>query len=292
MAKYSVLLTGRNKGMIGDFFTHLRDDLECLSCSGRFEDIRNHLKHYKPDALIYCLLEDSFEDMQQIVSAKSKLEEEDVPLVIIGVGEDCDEFSRYSANAAQLVIDKSGLSITQILGRLNRFLDGRPSHRKKSDLEKQVFDDQTLQEAARALDMELGLSMPAGLALGGAQEKKHILVVDDNAMMLKTVKESLRGEEYEVATAISGKVALKFLENKTVDLILLDYEMPVESGPQVLEKLRANDATKDIPVIFLTGVKEESKIRNVLSMKPQGYLLKPIEHNKLIAAIKKQFGQE
>lgn len=290
MAKYSILLVGRNKGMIGDFFTHLRDDLECLSCSGRFEDIRNHLKHYKPDALIYCLLEDSFEDMQQIVSAKSKLEEEDVPLVIIGVGEDCDEFSRYSANAAQLVIDKSGLSITQILGRLNRFLDGRPTSRKKSKLEEQVFGDQTLQEAARALDLELGISMPESMSMSD-QVKKHILVVDDNTMMLKTIKESLR-ENYEVATAISGKVALKFLENKTVDLILLDYEMPVESGPQILEKLRANDATKDIPVIFLTGVKEESKIRKVLSMKPQGYLLKPIEHDKLIAAIKKQFGQE
>lgn len=290
MAKYSILLVGRNKGMIGDFFTHLRDDLECLSCSGRFEDIRNHLKHYKPDALIYCLLEDSFEDMQQIVSAKSKLEEEDVPLVIIGVGEDCDEFCRYSANAAQLVIDKSGLSITQILGRLNRFLDGRPTPRKRSKLEEQVFDDQTLQEAARALDLELGISMPASMPMLD-QARKHILVVDDNTMMLKTIKESLR-ENYEVATAISGKVALKFLENKTVDLILLDYEMPVESGPQILEKLRANDATKDIPVIFLTGVKEESKIRKVLSMKPQGYLLKPIEHDKLIAAIKKQFGQE
>lgn len=290
MAKYSILLVGRNKGMIGDFFTHLRDDLECLSCSGRFEDIRNHLKHYKPDALIYCLLEDSFEDMQQIVSAKSKLEEEDVPLVIIGVGEDCDEFSRYSANAAQLVIDKSGLSITQILGRLNRFLDGRPTPRKRSKLEEQVFNDQTLQEAARALDLELGISMPASMPMLD-QAKKHILVVDDNTMMLKTIKESLR-ENYEVATAISGKVALKFLENKTVDLILLDYEMPVESGPQILEKLRANDATKDIPVIFLTGVKEESKIRKVLSMKPQGYLLKPIEHDKLIAALKKQFGQE
>lgn len=290
MAKYSILLVGRNKGMIGDFFTHLRDDLECLSCSGRFEDIRNHLKHYKPDALVYCLLEDSFEDMQQIVSVKSKLEEEDVPLVIIGVGEDCDEFCRYSANGAQLVIDKSGLSITQILGRLNRFLDGRPAPRRKSKLEEQVFDDQTLLNAARALDMELGIGISA-TAFPAVQEKKHILVVDDNTMMLKTIKESLR-ENYEVATAISGKVALKFLENRTVDLILLDYEMPVESGPQVLEKLRANDATKDIPVIFLTGVKEESKIRKVLSMKPQGYLLKPIEHDKLIAAINKQFGLE
>ncbi len=275
MSKYSVLLVGRNRVLIDDFFTHLRDDLECLSCSGRFEDIRNHLKHYKPDALIYCLMEDSFDDMQQIVSIKSKMEEDDIPLVVIGVSEDCDEFSRYSANSAQLVIDKSMLTIKQILGRLNRFLDNRQAGRKKSVLP----EERELLEAARMLDL-----------MENEPVRRHILVVDDNPMMLKVIKESLR-ENYEVATAISGKIALKYLANKKVDLILLDYEMPEENGSVVLEKLRQNEATKDIPVIFLTGVKERTKIQKVLQMKPQGYLLKPIEHDKLLEAIKKQFGE-
>jgi len=275
MSKYSVLLVGRNRVLIDDFFTHLRDDLECLSCSGRFEDIRNHLKHYKPDALIYCLMEDSFDDMQQIVSIKSKMEEDDIPLVLIGVSEDCDEFSRYSANSAQLVIDKSMLTIKQILGRLNRFLDNRQAGRKKS----QLMEEHELLEAARMLDL-----------MAKEPVRRHILVVDDNPMMLKVIKESLR-DNYEVATAISGKIAMKYLASKTVDLILLDYEMPEENGSVVLEKLRQNEATKDIPVIFLTGVKERTKIQKVLQMKPQGYLLKPIEHDKLLEAIKKQFGE-
>lgn len=276
MAKYSILLVGRNKVMIGEFFTHLRDEFECLSCSGRFEDIRNHLKYYKPSALVYCLLEDSFEEMQQIISARSKLEEDSIPLVAIGQEADCDEFSRYSANQVDLVIEKGMLSITQIATRLTRFLDnrGRQTVNKASQV-----SDQMLLEAMRMLDLEAVQPV-----------KKHILVVDDNPMMLKVIKESLR-EDYEVATAISGKIARKYLSNKSVDLILLDYEMPGENGSEVLEKLRQDEATKDIPVIFLTGVKEKAKIQKVLQLKPQGYLLKPIETDKLITAIKNQFGE-
>lgn len=295
MAKYSILLVGRNKVMIGEFFTHLRDELECLSCTGGFEDIRNHLKYYKPDALVYCLMEDSYEDMQQILSVKSKLEEDDIPLVIIGSSEDCDEFCRYSANSAQLVIEKSMLSINQILVRLNRFLDNRqvrvnrnrPAEQSRMAGAQNPSEEERLLEAARMLNLEMPPEMAEELA---RPVKRHILVVDDNPMMLKVIKESLR-DKYEVATAISGKIARKYLTNKSVDLILLDYEMPEENGPEVLEKLRNEESTKDIPVIFLTGVKEKTKIQKVLQLKPQGYLLKPIEHDKLITAIKNQFGE-
>lgn len=107
--------------------------------------------------------------------------------------------------------------------------------------------------------------------------------------MLKMLKEQLR-EDYDVATAVSGKIAMKFLERKKTNLILLDYEMPEENGPAVLEKLRANDATKDVPVIFLTGVSEREKIQEALALKPQSYLLKPVDREKLLNAITKFVG--
>lgn len=274
MTKHSILLVGKNKVMIGEFFTHLRDKFECLSCSGRFEDIRNHLKYYKPEALVYCLMDDSFEEMQQIVSARSKLEEDNIPLVIIGQEEDCDTFSRYSGSRAELVIEKAQLTIAQIAGRLKSFLENKQPVRNST----QIRSEKMLLEAMRALDM--GTLSPV---------KKHILVVDDNPMMLKVIRESLK-EEYEVATAISGKIARKYLSGRSVDLILLDYEMPGESGSEILEKLRQDEETKNIPVIFLTGVKEKTKIQKVLQLKPQGYLLKPIEHDKLLETIKGLLG--
>ena len=121
------------------------------------------------------------------------------------------------------------------------------------------------------------------------KQRKHILAIDDNSLMLKVIKEHLHGK-YDVATAISGKVAFKFLERKQTDLILLDYEMPDENGPAILEKLRSNEATKDIPVIFLTAISERDKLQKVLVMKPQGYLLKPIDPDKLLETIAKHIG--
>lgn len=279
MTKYSVLLMGRNKVMIGEFFNHLGNDLECLSCSRRFVDIRNHLKHFTPDAIVYCLLEESFDEMQQVISARNRLAEDHIPLVIIGQEEDCDDFKRYSGNAADMVILKGSQTITQICARLIKFLDGRQHSQANGN--GSTADDQRLLEAMKMLDMEI--PMPVSMPV----EKKHILVVDDNPMMLKVIKESLR-DDYEVATAISGKIARKYLINRSVDLILLDYEMPEENGSEVLEKLRQNEATKNIPVIFLTGVKERTKIQKVLQLKPQGYLLKPIEHDKLVEVIRNQ----
>lgn len=117
------------------------------------------------------------------------------------------------------------------------------------------------------------------------ERKRHILVVDDDVRILRFLKAYLR--EYDVATAVNGSQAMRFLEKRTTDLILLDYEMPVENGPEVLKKLRANERTKDIPVVFLTGVADSDKIQEVLLMKPQGYLLKPINRVKLMEIIKK-----
>ena len=128
-----------------------------------------------------------------------------------------------------------------------------------------------------------------GYGQGAHQNRKHILVVDDNAQMLKAIKEYLHGQ-YDVATAASGSVALKFLEKKKTDLILLDYEMPGENGPFVLEKLRSSAATRNIPVIFLTGVSDTNKIIEALALKPQSYLLKPVDPGKLLDTIARTIG--
>ncbi len=131
--------------------------------------------------------------------------------------------------------------------------------------------------------------MPAFPRVRPEGTRGHVLVVDDDPRMLRLIKEELR-DKYDVATAINGKLAMKFLENKHTDLILLDYEMPVENGPMVLRKLRDREETRNIPVIFLTGINDKDKIQTALAMKPQGYILKPIDLKKLYAAIQNVIG--
>lgn len=81
---------------------------------------------------------------------------------------------------------------------------------------------------------------------------KHILVVDDNKTNLTLVKNELSGK-YQVTPVISGFQALKFLEKKTTDLILLDLSMPEMDGRETMKRIRENEEWAKIPIIFLTA---------------------------------------
>ena len=116
--------------------------------------------------------------------------------------------------------------------------------------------------------------------------KRSILIVDDDPNYMSLVREWLK-DSYKVSMATSGLRAIKWLgSNNTVDLILLDYEMPVTDGPQVLEMLRADDDTKNIPVMFLTGRDDKESVMAVLALNPQGYFLKTIGKDELLNKLK------
>ena len=87
----------------------------------------------------------------------------------------------------------------------------------------------------------------------------------------------------------SGLQAIKWLGKNRVDLILLDHEMPVTSGPQVLEMLRSDEETKSIPVMFLTGKGDKDSVMSVVSLKPEGYFLKNIQKDELLQKLSDYF---
>ena len=118
--------------------------------------------------------------------------------------------------------------------------------------------------------------------------KKSILVVDDDPQYLSLVREWLKGT-YKVAMANSGLQAIKWLGKNKVDLILLDHEMPVTSGPQVLEMLRSDEDTKSIPVMFLTGKGDKDSVMAVVSLQPEGYFLKTIQKDELLEKLDDYF---
>ena len=107
----------------------------------------------------------------------------------------------------------------------------------------------------------------------GKQNKKKILVVDDSGMVLRSVEEWL-GDTYQIFMANSGMMAVKYLTSNRPDLILLDYEMPVVDGSQVLEMIRSDPEFSDMPIIFLTGKSDKESVQKVMALKPDGYLLK------------------
>ena len=127
-----------------------------------------------------------------------------------------------------------------------------------------------------------------GTKVSTGELKKSILVVDDDPNYMNLVREWLK-DTYKVSMATSGLRAIKWLGANKVDLILLDYEMPITDGPQVLEMLRADPDTRDIPVMFLTGRDDKESVMSVMALKPEGYFLKTIGKEELLNKLKVYF---
>lgn len=125
----------------------------------------------------------------------------------------------------------------------------------------------------------------------GKQNKKKILVVDDSGAMLRNVKGWLE-EQYQVILANSGAMAIKYLATNRPDLVLLDYEMPVVDGKQVLAMIRSETEFSDIPVIFLTSKGDKESVMQVMSLKPEGYLLKTMEPAQIIQSVNDFFEKQ
>lgn len=115
--------------------------------------------------------------------------------------------------------------------------------------------------------------------------RKRILIVDDDPAYAKVVRGWI-GNAYQTNIVLNGTQAITFLVKNKVDLILLDYEMPIVDGPQVLEMLRGEETIKDIPVVFLTGVGTKEGVQRVMSLGPAGYILKSTTKENLLGTIK------
>lgn len=102
-----------------------------------------------------------------------------------------------------------------------------------------------------------------------------ILVVDDNEMNRDMLSRRLKRQNYEVIVAEDGEQALAMMKEKSFDLILLDIMMPNISGYDVLERLKADDETKHIPIIMISAVDDLDSVVRCIELGAEDYLFKP-----------------
>ncbi len=114
---------------------------------------------------------------------------------------------------------------------------------------------------------------------------KRLLVVDDEAKLLRAVAVTLREEGYEVTTARSGADALVAVNASVPDLIVSDIRMPGMDGYQLARTLRSNPRTELIPVIFLTARGERKDRIAGIRTGVDAYLTKPFDPEELLAVV-------
>ena len=105
-------------------------------------------------------------------------------------------------------------------------------------------------------------------------EKSKILVVEDEEILLTALKEELLSGGYEVEGAGDGEEGLVKAKSFAPELILLDLVMPKMDGMEMLQRLKADSAIRDIPVVILTNLSDYDRISEALSLGAMDYLVK------------------
>lgn len=282
--RYKLLLLGGNETIIDDVYNKTEDNFEIQTSSMRFSDIKSHIRYFKPDALVYALYRENGDSLARISTIKQNSVGAHIPLITIGDEGDTNEFRKRTVNIASMILIKP-LTVTEIRNKITSFLDVL---NEEKDPEEDSVLSEDVRIAAKARKEEKELARIEDELFGTPKQPEHkrktILVVDDDVRMLKVIKRHLE-EEFEVATATSGIVALRYMRKRSVDLVLLDYMMPNMNGADVLRKIRGDSTLKDLPVLFLTGASEREKIAEALTYHPQGYMLKPVDKEVLMAKL-------
>lgn len=121
--------------------------------------------------------------------------------------------------------------------------------------------------------------------------KRTAVIIDDELDMTHYLSSILEEHDFEVFTANDGKTGETLIREKMPNLILLDLMMPGRTGIQLFTKLRGDSTTKEIPLVMVTGIKEElnidwgSIVDNLRARKPDGFVEKPINPQGLMQVI-------
>lgn len=115
-------------------------------------------------------------------------------------------------------------------------------------------------------------------------EKKHILMVDDDPMILRFMSANLRARGYEVTTAEDGESALKLVRDCSPDLVILDILMPGIDGFEVCRRLRE---WSSVPILVLTAIGETTARWQLIQLGASDYMAKPFDIGELLKRVHK-----
>jgi two-component system chemotaxis response regulator CheY len=118
-----------------------------------------------------------------------------------------------------------------------------------------------------------------------------IMTVDDSPSMRQMVGFTLKGAGYDVVEAGNGKEALEKMNQHSVVLLLVDLNMPVMNGIELIRNIRQGNVNQFVPIIMLTTESQDAKKREGKEAGATGWIIKPFQPNELLAVVRKVVGK-
>lgn len=293
--KYKLLVNGSNLSMVKEFLGNMKDSFDCLSTLDDLADLEKHCQLFQPNGILFFVdrLYSGFIDT--VSDFRANPEYKHTAIIFVTKDDVVRELESQGNKSLVDLILLRPISSDNVILRVMSFLDKRP-RRVSYD----YYDDpqnfppppvQSAQSAQPAQPVQPAQPAPAApvqtpppAPASAPAAKKQILVVDDDRNVLKMLKTALE-QKYEVTSTLNGLIVEKILATKKIDLIVLDYEMPIMTGAEVFRKIKANKDYAKIPVCFLTGVTERKKVEEIMLLRPDSYLVKPLDLELLCTAI-------
>lgn len=199
----------------------------------------------------------------------------DLPILVITAHTDTASIQQVFAAGADDFVGKPIVGpelVTRVISRLERV---RAQHRSAKLERKQTTSDPTESASAEFASHPL-------------HTHTNLLLVDDQSDNLRTLSAILKGRGYRVRQAISGETALETIGSQPPDLILLDIRMPNMDGYEVCARLKANETTREIPIIFLSALDDTTDKIKAFAVGGADYITKPFQAEEVLTRIKHQ----
>lgn len=117
------------------------------------------------------------------------------------------------------------------------------------------------------------------------EKAPEILIVDDSPSTLQLLSEIFQQHGYTIRAALSGRLALQSLASAIPDIVLLDITMPDMNGYEICQAIKSNEASKDIPVIFISGLTKSIDVVKGFSVGGVDYVMKPFQVKEVVARV-------
>ena len=251
-----ILMVGKFNSYFHDLSRELERKFQVQACIDNADMMRDMIKLRSPDAIVMCMIGLGKEHSR--IFAELQYNYKHMPVVCIGTDAERAKFQEYLAGNQFRELDRTS-DCSGIADEVMRLTGIRNTTSQDVPVRNNI-------------------------------RRKSVLLVDDNAIQLRTLS-NLLSDKYDVRLATSGMKAMMQIGKELPDIIFLDYDMPVCDGKMTLQMIRESEESKNVPVVFLTGVKDAASIRAVMALKPDGYILKPPKIEKLEEVIREILGE-
>lgn len=279
-----ILFISRDDIISKEVYDTIREEFGVKTCEFSINTIRRTILIYKPDLifvyydpdfndLLYCNILDDAKDIQ----------------VLTMCDQDDAVATKYKGKTIEYIMRP--IKKKDVVDKIYSLLEAKSEETEEAiDLKTEVLSspeyDKALEEVRKSVEERTKPEPNKNPAANFDLSKRNVIAIDDNPQVLRNIASILK-PYYNVSMATNILNAIQMLDSceGDFDVMLLDYEMPGVDGPTGLTLFRQDPRMADIPVVFLTGVSDKDRIMKVVELKPEAYLLKPIDADVLLKTV-------